>query len=226
MVEYAAGGRVAVGDLWDIKTTWKSRTKPIAANWHRDPRQNCMRSLSGAPFAAAESFLGEQMVHGNRAAAIQRGNATEWFALDQGCALLRAKHDFGDSISEQELIGFTPGEPDATLFHVPLRSGRWPLPSTSRRWWNGSNSPVRHVVWSARRPRIGTTTPCELAERRCANGRLTRSLLFHPVQIFQIRWHVRGFRRRRGQQFVDRKLGLFLAPLLPAFLDLQRHHRA
>lgn len=120
VVEHASGGRVELGDMWDIKTSWKSREKPTLAKWYRDPKQNCLLSLAGERFTSTtESFLGETSVSGYRASMIQRGGSTEWFALDTGCALLKARHDFGGSVNEQELVALIPGDPEPSLFHVP-----------------------------------------------------------------------------------------------------------
>lgn len=119
-VHYVSGEQVEAGDLWEIKTTWKAKAKPIIAKWHRSPKNNCLTNLLGERFTSAtETFVAEETIDGHRAARISRGSATEWYALDAGCAPLKNRHDFGNSVSEQQLIALIPGEPDPALFYAP-----------------------------------------------------------------------------------------------------------
>ena len=118
-VHLASGGHITVGDLWDIKTTWV-RPRPDISEWYRDPAKACAVSLAGTPIRrTSETVVGEEMIAGVRTVKITNRNNAEWFALDCGCALVWSRYDFGTSINEQSLISLTPGDPDATLFHVP-----------------------------------------------------------------------------------------------------------
>ncbi|MEZ5354718.1 MAG: hypothetical protein R2762_18950 [Bryobacteraceae bacterium] len=119
-IEFANGDRATVGDLIGKRTTWKSKSTPIVARWHRDPAQQCMKTLAGtAPTTAKEWNIGNGSVNGIRFVTIERGSGTYSYALDFGCAQVASKTGFGANTSGHELIGLIPGEPDATLFHVP-----------------------------------------------------------------------------------------------------------
>jgi hypothetical protein len=58
IVDFAQGGRVEVGDLWEIKTSWRSETKPNPLTWLRDARKHCTLNLLGDRFAEGETYLG------------------------------------------------------------------------------------------------------------------------------------------------------------------------
>jgi hypothetical protein len=68
----------------------------------------------------AEVYNGTEIQHGLRTAKIADGPTTHWYALDYGCALVRARMEWENgSVSEKNLLALVKGEPDAALFHVP-----------------------------------------------------------------------------------------------------------
>jgi hypothetical protein len=118
-IEFAAGGRLEIGDLWDIKTSWPKKRLPPVAQWHRASDQNCLVSLAGTPMQGGEKLDGFETIAGYKAVRISNGRHMMWFALDYSCAKLQARYDFGTSINEHTFVALIPGEPDATLFNAP-----------------------------------------------------------------------------------------------------------
>lgn len=118
-IHFSSGDLITVGDLWDIKTSWR-RPRPDITKWHRDPGMKCTVSLAGKPIRRnMESFDGEEMLGNIRTIKLTNGKNSEWFAVDHGCAMVRARYDFGDSVNEQVLVSLIPGDPDPALFHAP-----------------------------------------------------------------------------------------------------------
>ncbi len=72
------------------------------------------------PFVPGQIVLGEDRISGFRTVKIQANNATWWFALDYGCAMVKSRVDFGEQggVSEKNLVVLTPGEPAPDLFNV------------------------------------------------------------------------------------------------------------
>jgi len=118
-LELSTGGRFTIGDLWNVKTSWK-RPAVNTSSWHRDPSRQCTVSLAGTPIrSSSETAVGMEIVEGYRTMKIASGTGNfEWFALDHGCALLRARYNFSDSVNEQQLVSFQPGEPDSRFFEL------------------------------------------------------------------------------------------------------------
>jgi hypothetical protein len=119
VVELSSGTRVEIKDLRELK----SSTSTQAAPFLRDPAARCLipssiPSPSRGP--VQESVVGEESISGYRAAKIVSGKNTSWYALDNGCALLRSRMAFEDgSASDKSLVALMAGEPERALFYVP-----------------------------------------------------------------------------------------------------------
>ena len=122
-VHLASGNIVDVGDQFLIRTTWH-RPTPNIADWHRDPSRNCSAAMSGKPIRSrkTETVVGEEYLGNIRTVKITHDNNAEWFAIDVGCAMVKASYDFGNGgINEHVLISLTAGEPAQALFSTEGR---------------------------------------------------------------------------------------------------------
>lgn len=118
-IEFASGGRVEVGDLWDIKTSWPKAKLPPVQDRYRAAQSDCVSTISGKQLLRGERLDRAETLNGIRALKLIEGRNAVWYAPEFGCAKVQARYDFGTSINEHSLIAVIPGEPDATLFHVP-----------------------------------------------------------------------------------------------------------
>ena len=117
-VHMASGGLVTIGDLMKIKTSW-NRPTPDITDWYRDPSRNCAVTLSGKRVRTSrlETFSGEEYLGNIRTAKITHDSNAEWFAIQAGCAMVKARYDFGErGINEQNFVSLTVGQPLANLF--------------------------------------------------------------------------------------------------------------
>ncbi len=90
-----------------------------SARWQRDPNSKCINSFAGEPFVGEpkEFISGEETISGYRTVKITRNDATSWFALDYGCAIVKSRMDWcGQGFTDQNLVALIPGEPEAALF--------------------------------------------------------------------------------------------------------------
>lgn len=120
IVQFATGVKVTVNEQANAKSTTKEeRANP--ASWQRDPKSKCINSFAGVPMTSqSEVISGEEMSDGYRTVKITANNITSWFALEYGCAMVKARADWGvQGFSMHNLVALTPGEPDPALFHVP-----------------------------------------------------------------------------------------------------------
>lgn len=126
-LQFANGEEVVINELTSIKSS-TSVAGVNPALWQRDYRSNCVNSLAGTPFSStSEKLVGEEMVDGYRTAKVVSRNKTAWYALEHGCALVRDRAEWGNNgVSEHRLVSLTPGEPDASLFHVPAEAKEAP----------------------------------------------------------------------------------------------------
>lgn len=121
VVEFSSGTRVEIKDLRELKSSTSTQAAPSL----RDPAARClmaspMPSPSSSRGPVQESVVGEDSISGYRAAKVVSGNQTSWYALDNGCALLRTRADFEDgSASEKTLVALMVSEPERALFYVP-----------------------------------------------------------------------------------------------------------
>jgi hypothetical protein len=116
-VRLPSGVNAQVSDALRAKSTTR---KPIQDSWIRAPRTNCARSLTGQVASQGEGAPTIEQMAGYRTARITGGNATSWFSLDHGCALVRRVIDYGGGeTSTLELVTLIAGEPSETLFALP-----------------------------------------------------------------------------------------------------------
>lgn len=119
-IRFASGIQVLINELTNTKSTVVNKDNP--ARWQRDPNSKCINSFAGTPMVSSptEVISGEEAVAGYRAVKIKNNNITWWFALDVGCAMVKASYDWGKQGSgEKNLSALIPGEPEAALFDVP-----------------------------------------------------------------------------------------------------------
>jgi hypothetical protein len=119
-IEFANGNKVRVGSMLEIKSSGRNMAGTYPARWHRDPKSQCLRSLAGTSLVSgSETIAAVEEVSGYRAVRIT-GGGTSWYALEQGCALIRNRMTFSDGgYSEKTLVALIPGEPAQELFHIP-----------------------------------------------------------------------------------------------------------
>jgi hypothetical protein len=120
LLNYPSGLQVETNDETFTKSSI-TRPNESPAERQRDPDSKCLNSLAGKPMTSSpEMFLGEETIAGYRTVKIARGIATEWHALDYGCALMKDRWEFSATeVSEKELVALVAGEPDPGLFDVP-----------------------------------------------------------------------------------------------------------
>jgi hypothetical protein len=117
LVSYPDGTRVEVSDSLRAKRTLSKLNDPPSP---RDPQKMCAMPVGPAAANRNESPPALDSVQGHRAARISRGAATNWYALDAGCALLKRSLGFeAGGASHLELVSLIPGEPSAELFAAP-----------------------------------------------------------------------------------------------------------
>jgi hypothetical protein len=101
-----------------MKSSWSIKAEPD--RWSLDPQSLCTKDLSGQPWASSIQILGEENISGYRSVKLAVNKSIAWYALDQGCARIRTRMEFGQNgASEMHLVSLTVGEPDSQLFTVP-----------------------------------------------------------------------------------------------------------
>ncbi len=119
-IQFASGIEVSTNDLANTKST-TLMAHANSARWQRDPNSKCINSFAGEPFVGEpkEVISGEETILGYRTVKITNNNATWWFALDYGCAMVKSRMDWGgQGVSGKNLVALIPGEPEAALFDV------------------------------------------------------------------------------------------------------------
>ncbi len=117
-IHFASGIKVEINDFTGVKSTTVSKVN--LAKFQRDPSSKCINSFDGTPQIPPQVINGEEVVAGYRAVKITSNNWTWWFALNHGCAMVKARIDWGSQgYSEKNLVELVPGEPAAALFDVP-----------------------------------------------------------------------------------------------------------
>lgn len=112
LIDLASGEHIAVQDTRRLKSTLPPSLS-FAGRPRRDPNSNC--AVNGEP------LLGLQNIGPFRSMGIGRAGHKAWYALDYGCALVGERFEFSDgAVSEKRLVTLFPGEPDPSLFMVPL----------------------------------------------------------------------------------------------------------
>jgi hypothetical protein len=115
ILDFSSGKQMYVFYPEQLKTTIFDPAKHRAANWLRDPGNNCL--ISGFP----EQFDGEEVIEGYRAVKLNYDRSvTYWFALDYGCAPIKDRAEWPDGQkSEKRLVALVPGEPAPSMFDDP-----------------------------------------------------------------------------------------------------------
>jgi hypothetical protein len=115
ILDFSLGKRMYIFSPGQLKTTTFDPAKILAAQWLRDPGNNCL--ISGFP----EKPDGEEVIEGYRAVKlILDRSVTQWFALDYGCALIKDRAEWPDGqMSEKRLVALIPGEPAPSMFDDP-----------------------------------------------------------------------------------------------------------
>jgi hypothetical protein len=116
ILDFSSGKRMYIFSLGQLKSTWFDPAKILAAQWLRDPANNCL--LSGLE----EKPDGEEVIEGYRAVKlIEDASVTQWFALEYGCALIKGRFEWpdGQGMSEKRLVALILGEPAPSMFDDP-----------------------------------------------------------------------------------------------------------
>ncbi len=139
ILDFSSGKKMYIFYPQQLKSTMFDPAKFRAAYWLRDSGSNCL--LPG--LTPAENPAGEDVVNGYRAVKLVSGSTTQWFALDYGCALIKARAEWADGqISEKRLVALIPGEPSPSLFEDPagiheVPPSRWLSPAVGARAVSG-----------------------------------------------------------------------------------------
>lgn len=126
-VRFASGVVVALNELTLTKST-TSDNSINPAQWQRDPGAKCLNTFAGTPATSGPEILsGEDIVKGYKTVKVTSGAVSTWYALDCGCAVVKAVADWGDKgFSQYDLIELIPGEPAASLFMIPEKAAEVP----------------------------------------------------------------------------------------------------
>lgn len=115
---FANGDEVRTNDFLFRKSTYpKVRAGALS---ERSPQNSCVSDedrSTGWVLARQDSIQGHPAARLFHAAGGRTW--TTWFALNEGCALLRMRLEHETGVTEQELAALIVGEPDAALFEVP-----------------------------------------------------------------------------------------------------------
>jgi hypothetical protein len=114
----ASGIEIQVNDLANTKSTEASKVN--LAKFQRDPSSKCINTFDGnPPTPTPEVIIGEETVAGYRAVIITSTKASNWkwwYALDCGCAEIKARIDWGQRPERVRRV-----EPCASCLQAP----RW-----------------------------------------------------------------------------------------------------
>jgi len=141
ILDFSSGKQMYVFYPEQLKTTIFDPAKHRAANWLRDPGNNCL--ISGLP---DEKPDGEEVIAGYRTVKLTSGPTAQWFALDYGCAPIKDRAEWPDGqMSEKRLVALIPGEPAPSMFDDPVGfqevpPSRWLPPGVSINARDGSDA--------------------------------------------------------------------------------------
>lgn len=140
VLDFSSGKKMYIFSPQQLKTTMFDPARNRAANWLRDSGSNCL--FPG--LTPSEKLEGEEVINGYRTVKLTDEPATEWFALDYGCALVKDRYEWpdGQHMSEKRLVAFIPGEPAPSLFEDPagfeeVLPSRWLPPEADARARSG-----------------------------------------------------------------------------------------
>ncbi|MDX2033874.1 MAG: hypothetical protein SF339_24590 [Blastocatellia bacterium] len=141
-IQFASGDEVAINELTNIKSSTVEKNVNSAL-WQRDPGSKCINSFAGTPMSSLPEIIrGEESVDGYRTVKVTSNNVAMWYALDYGCAKVKARADWDSrSFSEHTLLALIPGEPDPALFHVPENAKEAPPSERLQSSHNESDRP-------------------------------------------------------------------------------------
>ena len=125
-ITFADGQVVAADDVASTSTRWAAPPGQDITS-QRDPASGCQRTRSGRIGAKNQVVHGDEVIGGYRATKITIGDNTLWYALDIGCAVIRAKWDRGATSNSKELASVVFGEPDISFFTVPEAYSKLPF---------------------------------------------------------------------------------------------------
>jgi hypothetical protein len=118
-VYFANGDEVRMNELAARKSTFTGASSGPAEQ--RSPMNSCLTSDN---IKAGLRPDGTESVAGHKAIRVMSTQAkrtmTYWFAIDEGCALIRQRFEHETGVTEQNLSGIFAGEPDAGLFMIPF----------------------------------------------------------------------------------------------------------
>jgi hypothetical protein len=120
ILNFSSGKKILIMERDHKKSTTFDRTRGNPARWLANPSDNCTIRESDIH----QEVLGEEVVNGYRTVKLTsklgEGLATQWLALDYGCALVKDRMEWQDGqTSEKKLVALIPGEPTASLFDDP-----------------------------------------------------------------------------------------------------------
>lgn len=153
-IEFANGDYMQIDEIRGRKVTFPqfhASAPPL-----RDPESSCVLPKLNLPAGykqVNEVVVGEDKVGEYRTVQIKMDQTTTWYALDQGCAKVKVRYEFGSAVTEQNLVSLIPGEPDGTLFRAPESFLEVP-PSQLASCINADGSP--------------RATPCRQSQARAA----------------------------------------------------------
>lgn len=100
-IRFASGIKVSTNDKRRAKSSVQT---PLDDSWVRDPREKCVKTITGFQ-RSDESASGEVIVNGYRTVQVTQFDASRWYALDYGCALVKHRVDHGElGSSELDLM--------------------------------------------------------------------------------------------------------------------------
>ena len=152
ILQFSSGKKMYIFHPEQLKTTVFDPGNYRAANWLRDPGNNCL--ISGFP----ETPEGEEVIEGYRAVKLRYdASTTGWFALDYGCALIKDRAEWPDGqMSEKRLVALIQGEPAPSMFDDPagfqeVPPSRWLPPQ--------ANLSAQDAYYESHRPPDATARP-------------------------------------------------------------------
>jgi hypothetical protein len=154
ILDFSSGKKMYIFKMPDqqLKTTTFEPGRNLLAWGLRDPGNDCL--VSGFP----EKPDGEEFIEGYRTVKLtSEGYITQWFALDYGCALIKARAEWPDGqISEKRLVALIPGEPAPSMFDDPagfqeVPPSRWLPPQV--------NLSAQDAYYESHRPPDATARP-------------------------------------------------------------------
>lgn len=109
-IHFANGDEIRINEISERKSTFPRLHD--GGPTLRDPESLCVQNQN-------EAVVGEGTIGGYRTVQIKAGSLTNWYALDQGCAMVQSRFEHDSGVTERIFISLIPGEPDGALFRAP-----------------------------------------------------------------------------------------------------------